>query len=337
MVNISIVVPVYNAEETIDRCVRSILASDAYTSGAAEVVLINDGSSDRSGSICSDYARRHDRVTAIDTENGGVSAARNRGIAEATGAFIAFVDSDDYVAPDYHAAAFYPIATDDGVDLVITGFTKVAAGGDLRITSPDAEMIDKANFPRRLVDIANRGLLNSVSNKVYRRNIIDLHKIRFEVGRKSAEDLLFNLDYAAVSCSTVIVSTTGAHFVADQSSATHQLARRYDAIHELENSVAYRQSLNSRLTALGVPRADIEAYFRAKSQVWFQIMVRNIQAAGTPYSVREQIQQVRRIMNFLPAREDVLNGRSRSRLASMNRLLYRINSAHLAWAACRVT
>ena len=95
---ISVIVPVYNAEKTLRRCVDSILAQ---TFEDFELILINDGSKDQSGDICDEYAAKDSRVKTIHKTNGGVSSARNAGLRIAQGEYIAFIDSDDYIDNDY--------------------------------------------------------------------------------------------------------------------------------------------------------------------------------------------------------------------------------------------
>ncbi len=95
---ISVIVPVYNAESTLQRCVDSILAQ---TFEDFELILINDGSKDQSGDICDEYAAKDSRVKVIHKPNGGVSSARNAGLRIAHGEYIAFIDSDDYIDNDY--------------------------------------------------------------------------------------------------------------------------------------------------------------------------------------------------------------------------------------------
>ena len=94
----SVIVPVYNAEKTLQRCVDSILAQ---TFEDFELILINDGSKDQSGDICDEYAAKDSRVKTVHKTNGGVSSARNAGLRIAQGEYIAFIDSDDYIDNDY--------------------------------------------------------------------------------------------------------------------------------------------------------------------------------------------------------------------------------------------
>ena len=94
---VSIIVPVYNAEHTISRCIESIL-NQKYTD--FELLLVNDGSTDRSGAICDAYAARDSRVRVIHKENSGVSDTRNTALNQAKGTYLQFLDSDDWITPD---------------------------------------------------------------------------------------------------------------------------------------------------------------------------------------------------------------------------------------------
>lgn len=93
---ISVIVPVYNVEKYLSQCLDSILGQ---TYESFELILVNDGSTDNSGAICDDYARKDSRIRVIHQENRGQSAARNRGMAEARGSWVCFVDSDDFIHP----------------------------------------------------------------------------------------------------------------------------------------------------------------------------------------------------------------------------------------------
>lgn len=99
MDKISIVVPIYNVEKYLDQCVKSII-NQTYKN--LEIILVNDGSIDNSGKICDKYKRQDNRVIVIHKENGGSSDARNVGIQIATGKYIGFVDSDDYIEKDMY-------------------------------------------------------------------------------------------------------------------------------------------------------------------------------------------------------------------------------------------
>ena len=97
---ISVIVPVYNVEEYLPRCVDSLLSQ---TYEKLEIILVDDGTKDASDKICDAYAARDPRVKVIHKENGGLSSARNAGIDIASGEYLAFVDSDDWIEPDTYA------------------------------------------------------------------------------------------------------------------------------------------------------------------------------------------------------------------------------------------
>lgn len=111
---ISVIVPVYNVENYINKCVDSILSQEY---GNLEVILVDDGSSDRSGQICDDYAEKDARVVVIHQVNSGVSAARNAAIAAVRGDYVGFVDSDDFVDPDMYKVML-ETAAEHGSDIV---------------------------------------------------------------------------------------------------------------------------------------------------------------------------------------------------------------------------
>ena len=112
---ISIIVPIYNREKYLSECIDSILVQ-SYSD--FEVLLIDDGSTDRSGEICDEYAQKDARIRVFHKENGGVSSARNVGLDNATGEWIAFVDSDDWVGEKYLESFSGHL----DADLVIGGF-----------------------------------------------------------------------------------------------------------------------------------------------------------------------------------------------------------------------
>ena len=118
---ISVIVPIYKVEKYLAQCVDSILSQ---THKDLEVILVDDGSPDGCGAMCDDYAKRDSRVRVIHKENGGLSDARNAGLAVCTGDYIGFVDSDDYIAPDMYEtlAAF---AEKEDLDVAMCGVTRV--------------------------------------------------------------------------------------------------------------------------------------------------------------------------------------------------------------------
>ena len=115
---ISIIVPVYNVEAYIHQCIKSII-EQSYKN--LEIILVDDGSKDKSGKICDDYARKDKRIKVIHKKNGGLSDSRNAGITVATGKYIAFVDSDDWIEKNMYEK-MYNECEKFGADICICGF-----------------------------------------------------------------------------------------------------------------------------------------------------------------------------------------------------------------------
>ena len=115
---LSVIVPVYNAENDLRRCLDSLLHQ---TYAPLEIVLIDDGSTDSSAAICAEYARVHAQIRFFHKENGGVSSARNLGLAKAEGALIGFCDADDWVDADYYERMARRLE-ESGAEMVFFGY-----------------------------------------------------------------------------------------------------------------------------------------------------------------------------------------------------------------------
>lgn len=120
MPKVSVIIPVYNAEKYLRKCLDSVLAQSFAD---FEVLLINDGSTDGSGKICDDYAQKDARVKVFHKENGGVSSARNLGLDNATGDWIVFVDSDDYVEKNYFEVINNNLSQE--IDVLVFSYWKI--------------------------------------------------------------------------------------------------------------------------------------------------------------------------------------------------------------------
>lgn len=118
---ISVVVPVYKVEKYLERCINSVL-SQSYKD--LEVILVDDGSPDKCGKICDEYAKKDDRVKVIHKENGGQSSARNIGIQEAKGQYISFIDSDDYLEKNAYETLI-KVATTTNADITEGGVQSI--------------------------------------------------------------------------------------------------------------------------------------------------------------------------------------------------------------------
>lgn len=149
-VSVSVIVPVYNSEKFLSRCLDSIVAQK----GSFEIIAVNDGSTDKSGQILEAYAQKYKNIIVVNQENKGVSAARNQGMAKADGKYITFVDSDDWLEPDALARAV-SILRQDSPDILLVGFYDVYDHEWVRRTGGEAavsEAPEEAKFPTRKLD-----------------------------------------------------------------------------------------------------------------------------------------------------------------------------------------
>lgn len=202
---ISIIVPVYNSEKTLNRCVDSILSQKFYD---WELLLINDGSTDQSGELCNEYAAKDQRIKVFHKENGGASSARNEGLERATGRWITFVDSDDFIDTTFLDSF---IKSHD-CDLYIAGIQFV---NNTTILLPPEECI-KIEDVTELDNLLNKLYFTVPWGKVYRNDIIQQNKIRFNINLKIGEDTDFVLRYLLYTNTIKLISKSLYHFLNDE-------------------------------------------------------------------------------------------------------------------------
>lgn len=211
---ISIIIPIYNSQNFLHECLDSIIHQ---TYRDFEVILVNDGSTDDSRSICSEYCDRDFKFKYIEQSNAGVSAARNTGLDNASGEYIVFVDSDDEIVADYLEVLYNNI---DGCDMANCNlsFNKEKLGtGDKIYIQYNAKQIVEAY---RTLSMRNLGITCSL----FKKGIIDKAHLRFVVGCYVNEDTEFVLKYVA-NCSTISVSQyVGYYYREVETSAMHSLS-----------------------------------------------------------------------------------------------------------------
>lgn len=171
---ISVIVPIYKVEPYLRKCVDSILAQ---TYQNLEVILVDDGSPDNCGAICEEYAEQDTRIKVIHKQNSGLSGARNAGLDYASGEYITFVDSDDWIDP-HHFSALYS-SLQEGADIAVS---------DIRRVNSNHDLICTFCFQQK-GDIVYESVFGYVWNKLYRRSVVE--HARFSINY--IEDVIFNL------------------------------------------------------------------------------------------------------------------------------------------------
>lgn len=192
MPSVSIIVPVYNAEKTIERCVNSIL-NQTYKD--FELLLLDDGSTDGSGMICDDFAKKDVRVRVCHKENSGVSDTRNQGIDMAVGEYLQFVDSDDWIIPEA-TGFFFRAAAEHGCDMVIGDFYRVIGERVAQKGTIEKDgILERKDYAASMMRKPADFYYGVLWNKFYRRSIIKEYQIKMDRTVSWCEDFLFNMEY----------------------------------------------------------------------------------------------------------------------------------------------
>lgn len=251
---ISIIVPVYNSEKSLRRCIDSILAQ---TCQELQVILVEDGSKDNSKQICEEYAERDSRVLFVHKANEGVSMARNKGIELAKGSYIQFVDSDDYIAPDMCEKMLHAVEK-SGADLAVCGFHHLYAGRDIVRVPKEPEICLKSGFSVSFLRMYEAGFINMPWNKLFRAEKV---KEGFKKGLSLGEDLLFNLSYLRRIEKLAVVKEPFYFYIQEKNQNTLSSKRREDKLQIAEKICEETKSFYRELSGAEDGFEVIEARF----------------------------------------------------------------------------
>lgn len=255
---VSIIVPVYNAEKGLARCVDSILNQEFRD---FELILMDDGSRDRSGEICDGYARADARVVVVHKKNTGVSDTRNQAIARARGTFLQFVDSDDWLTADA-TKLMVRAAEETGCDLVIADFYRVVGEMVSRKGDIDADqVIGREAFVGFMMENPADYYYGVLWNKLYRREIVEAHGIRMDAKISWCEDFLFNLEYVRYATTFYALRTPVYYYVKTKGSLVNQ---KISLSRTVEMKLAMFECYNDFFKHV----LDEEAYERKRLQVY---------------------------------------------------------------------
>ena len=217
---ISIIIPIYNAEKYLNKCLQSIISQ---TFQDFEVILINDGSTDCSYDACQVFAKKDKRFTLLTQTNSGASSARNRGIEMAKGKWITFVDADDYIEANYIERLCKNIT--DEKTLIIQGLKQVnSKGEEIKMIEFEDTILTNTEIQKAFdeKEIFEYGYTVA---KLYNHEIIDRQNIRFNEQISYSEDMLFMLEYI-LNCNTIkFISGASYNYITDISN----LSQRYNS------------------------------------------------------------------------------------------------------------
>lgn len=219
---ISVIVPIYKVEKYLQKCIDSIL-SQTYEN--LEIILVDDGSPDSCGIICDEYEKNDSRIKVIHKRNGGLADARNTGMKEANGQYIAFIDGDDWIDPDYYLDLYTKI---DDCDVLICGYKSVnEQGKEIELCTfeecsinPNCDMAGKV-----FESLMYTSALGFAWNKLYKAELVKTVKFEELMPR---EDIAFNLLVISKASKVKLIgSVVGYNWVQHLSSITHTIGLSY--------------------------------------------------------------------------------------------------------------
>jgi len=273
MPNVSIIVPVYNVEKYLKRCADTLINQ---TLKDIEIILVDDGSTDNCARICDELQEQDQRIKVIHKKNAGLGFARNSGLEIATGEFIAFVDSDDFVSEDMYEKLYLEVKKENA-DTCLCGLNRITSAGDVNVFENPL----KRNVYRKdrvLQDILVNMLGSapacflddfigmSVWKGIYSSNIIMKNKVRFCSEREFlSEDIIFNLDYFSWADSVAVIPDALYNYCENQVSLT----KSYRADRFAKYKILYFEVLRKaeNIGILSLAKLRIDRTFIANSRV----------------------------------------------------------------------
>ncbi len=264
---VSIIVPVYNVQNSVARCLESICAQ---TWKNIEIILVNDGSRDESFSVCEQFREKDPRIVLVDKSNSGVSDTRNCGMTRASGKYVPFGASDDYIEPDF-TERLVTAAETNNADLVIAPYWMVIPANSCKAGQalenlqenlgieekrPDDVReygflpegnYDRETFALRLMEKPASFFYSVLWNKLYRRDILVDNHLQFTSEVRWAEDLVFNLEYILYANVFVSIPKAGYHYVQNPQSICHTQINAASLVQNKIQVFHYYKDLYTRL------------------------------------------------------------------------------------------
>lgn len=244
METISVIIPIYGVERYLDRCVKSVVNQ---TFQNLEIILVDDGSIDSCPLICDEWAQKDSRIKVIHKRNGGLSDARNSGLAICTGDYVGFVDSDDYINPKMYEV-LYNIICQNHADIAECQFKKTLKENENETLS-EVDLADCDIFSNydAILELINDGKMKQVVwNKLYKRKV--LQDVAFPFGKTNEDEFwTYKVFY---NCKSLVSINTPLYYYFQRNcsiiGAPFSL-RRLDAIEALEERTAFLKNIQEKL------------------------------------------------------------------------------------------
>lgn len=208
-IEIGIIIPIYNAQQSLHRCIDSILIQ-SYSN--FKLILIDDGSEDGSLMICRQYQNSDSRIIVYSQNNSGVSTARNKGIELCTSPYLCFIDSDDYLEPDYLQNFAEGASASPDVDMVFQGINRIFTDHTERII-PNKGIYLRKRLLDGISDINEYSIFGYICTKMYRTEIIKHYHLSFNKNISISEDRVFALQYLEYCNGLYVVNRSAYNYI----------------------------------------------------------------------------------------------------------------------------
>lgn len=220
--DISVIIPVYNTEKYLKKCVDSIICQENVN---LEIILVDDGSHDSSGAICDQYAKKYNNITSIHITNSGPATAKNQGLSIAKGEYIALIDSDDELKPTMFQE-MYNAGKKHNADIVCCSYTQIDETGNISHTNSTNETYVLDHNEALIHLLSKNKIYSQCWTKIFKRSLIIDNDIKNDEGLRTDEDFIFNIKAFCKSNTTVIVDKPLYIYTHRENSLAHSYFRK---------------------------------------------------------------------------------------------------------------
>ena len=299
METISVILPIYNVEKYLEKCIESLLAQ---TYEALEIILVNDGSKDRSLEICKAYVAKDSRIKVIDKPNEGVALTRNKGLEAATGDYVAFVDPDDWVEPEMYASLMSQIKKWECPVCLCNFFKDTKRRSQAKCFEFEDEVLEGEDIIEKLMNdmIGVSDLLpkytmimGSVWRGLYKRSFINAQGITFVPRLSIMEDLVFMVQ-VLLKC-----VNAGERIAIDRHAWYHYVQHPHSALHSYNEQLWEDQLVVYKQLEKSLKEANLEETMRNRLDIRYIGMVltaiKNETYVRKEGDLRESISRIKEI------------------------------------------
>jgi glycosyltransferase involved in cell wall biosynthesis len=332
MSRISIIVPVYNAKKTINRCIESLRNQ---TFDDIEIILVNDGSKDNSRIICDKYAAEDNRIVVIHKVNQGVSKARNTGIERATSEYIMFVDSDDYIKSNMCEVLLNSIDNTE-YEVAMGGYERdFIFNGDITktiTTIPNIESIKSlSQYRNNWSSLFEKALFNAPWGKLYKASCIKNNGILFNESLSCGEDLLFNLQ---VFSDVYKIAISNEVFYVYECSEKESLTTKFDSEKYINDRFLYNRTLDylKNINMINICKHSValiymRSCFRTFEQMFFTNNILN------PKEIKNRVKE---IINCSETMDAIYNSNHKGFESIVYSFILKIKSYLIVWLFTKI-